>query len=283
MGSSWLVLCSDGLSHFLPENFSFVSLSLSPSFPLSFLASLPPPVGFLLTGGAVKFDWLSSGFDAVTSHPLREFKAIKLLQMSRHRRREMHQVVRPGASCPSPCPVLHSLSYRVMMCSHQSFAFYHSWRIQWDGLHLTTTFPKWSSFHSFYVLFSSTKGANGAMVSDYRWKVYIGEFTGEVLLCTQANQSTFLACLGYIQSRCKEANWHKCASSQDGQMHIHQPACSSDPWLSSITGFLCTVLYRLLTGAREEMYFITWTWKMRGEKEEERTGVNGEKWVEVWG
>lgn len=42
MGSGWLVLCSDGLSHFLPENFSFVSLSLSPSFPLSFLASLPP-------------------------------------------------------------------------------------------------------------------------------------------------------------------------------------------------------------------------------------------------
>lgn len=68
----------------------------SPS-PLSFLASLPPRGIFLLTGGAVKFDWLSSGFDAVTSHPLREFKAIKLLQMSRHRRREMYRVVRPGA------------------------------------------------------------------------------------------------------------------------------------------------------------------------------------------
>lgn len=119
MGTGLLVNCNDGLSCVAFLRTSPLSLSLS--IPLSFLAFLPPRGIFLLTGGAVKFDWLSSGFDAVTSHPLREFKAIKLLQMSRHRHREMYRVVKPGASCPSPYPTLHFLSYRdgvlqLVMC-----------------------------------------------------------------------------------------------------------------------------------------------------------------------
>lgn len=62
--------CNDGLSCVASlKKYYFVSITLS--FPQSFLASLPPRGIFLLTGGAVKFDWLSSGFDAVTSHPLR--------------------------------------------------------------------------------------------------------------------------------------------------------------------------------------------------------------------
>lgn len=88
MGTGLFVNYNDGLSCVASLRTSPLSLSLS--IPLSFLAFLPPRGIFLLTGGAVKFDWLSSGFDAVTSHPLREFKAIKLLQMSRHRHREMY-------------------------------------------------------------------------------------------------------------------------------------------------------------------------------------------------
>lgn len=118
----WLVHCNDGPSCVASLKISPLSLSLS--FPLSFLASLPPRGIFLLTGGAVKFEWFSSGFDAVTSHPLRELKAIKLLQMSRHQHSEMYQVAKPGASCPSPCPMLHFLSYRMMVCCNQSCDLY---------------------------------------------------------------------------------------------------------------------------------------------------------------
>lgn len=54
---------------------------LSLSSPLSFPQTLPPSPScgiFLLTGGAVKFDWLSSGFDTVTSHPLKRLQGYQV-------------------------------------------------------------------------------------------------------------------------------------------------------------------------------------------------------------
>lgn len=94
-------------SSFAPLKNFFIP-NLPRSFAHLFLVFLPPRGILSLTGGAVKFEWCSSGFDAVTFHPLREFKAIKLLQMRRHRCSEMYQVAKPGASCPWPVrPVLH--------------------------------------------------------------------------------------------------------------------------------------------------------------------------------
>lgn len=139
MGRGRLVFCKDGLSCVA----SVKTSPLSPSFSLllSLQASHPPRGIFFLTGVSVKFDCFSSCFDAVTSHPLKEIKAIKLFQMSRHRHREINWAVRPGASYLSPCPTPNILSYMVMMRCKQSCAFYKLWRLTvYTGLSETAVY-----------------------------------------------------------------------------------------------------------------------------------------------
>lgn len=124
-------------------------LSLYLSFTV-FLAAPPPRGSLMLTGGAVKFDWLGSGFDAATSHPLREFKAIKPLQMSRHRCRELYWLVKTGASRrPSAqCRTVSlsekwwaatrhvlSMAYEVIGLNH--YFFVTKWHLPLTLLHLT--------------------------------------------------------------------------------------------------------------------------------------------------